>query len=348
MSLVYISKNLNRSGYHTLKSLNENGVCIDLVILRKEFSLHNFTITSYILKILYKTLCKYYNCDFIKFTESEYLYCKKNSIPVMRVSTINDAKLLNFLQNLHPELIIIGGGWYGLVPEIIFSIPRYGAVNIHPSLLPNYRGTSITRWQILNGEMRSGITIHRVDSNFDSGDIIMQEEAPVRLTDSPQLLFERLSHLAGSMAVRLVEDKLYLPSNKSQQQLKKGRYYPKWKWSLKKMFINTQSTIEQIHSFIRANTQEIYWYLGPILCINRNYYIIRKTHIKKTRVNHNLKSTGLFLVKADKDGWHFAKKGDNHELVASLVQPYNRLYFISPACHPIKYISNISNPIGVQ
>jgi methionyl-tRNA formyltransferase len=89
-----------------------------------------------------------------------------------------------YLNNpIDTDLIVVAG--YGrLLPSHVIRSPRLGIVNIHPSLLPAYRGRNPLNWALINGEGKTGVTIHHVNDRFDDGGIILQKPFPIRDTDS--------------------------------------------------------------------------------------------------------------------------------------------------------------------
>ena len=104
--------------------------------------------------------------------DSVYKYAVSIEAPVIRATPKEDL-FTDFLAELKPDLIFITDYKY-LLPEKIFSYPKYGSVNLHPSLLPKYRGRASVNWAILHGESEVGLTAHCVDSGMDTGGIISQ------------------------------------------------------------------------------------------------------------------------------------------------------------------------------
>jgi methionyl-tRNA formyltransferase len=95
-------------------------------------------------------------------------------IPVVRASG-RSTELARFVSGLQPDLLWIADYRY-ILPNEVLRIPALGAVNLHPSLLPKYRGRAPLNWAILKGETRLGLTAHWVDQGMDTGDIIAQVE----------------------------------------------------------------------------------------------------------------------------------------------------------------------------
>jgi methionyl-tRNA formyltransferase len=88
------------------------------------------------------------------------------------------------LAPLRPDLIISTVFPHRL-PQALIDVPRLGAINIHPSLLPKYRGTMTPNWTLLNGERQAGVTVHRMSTEFDTGPILAQ--APIEVSDEDDL-----------------------------------------------------------------------------------------------------------------------------------------------------------------
>jgi methionyl-tRNA formyltransferase len=89
------------------------------------------------------------------------------------------------------------------LPEDVFSAPRYGSINVHPSLLPKYRGPSPTVWVLKKGEKKTGLSCHYIDAGIDSGDLIYQIEIPVEIDDTLESIIEKQ---------KLVVDKIIIES----------------------------------------------------------------------------------------------------------------------------------------
>ncbi len=113
-------------------------------------------------------------------------------------------KLIEHVDQLHGiDLLLLCR--FGLIAEPVFSAPRLGAINIHSSLLPEYRGVHPVSWALINGERRTGVTLHRIDTGIDTGDVLKQRSLPIRATDDIWSLTERLNRLSARLAVELFQ-----------------------------------------------------------------------------------------------------------------------------------------------
>lgn len=120
---------------------------------------------------------------------------------------LNPKGLTNDLAKLKPDLLITT--YYGQkIPKEILKLPKYGGLNIHPSLLPKYRGASPVEWAILNAEREIGVTVLTLAENFDSGKIIAQEKMACKNTDTPEDLYKVLFEKGAELLVKILPDYL--------------------------------------------------------------------------------------------------------------------------------------------
>jgi len=133
------------------------------------------------------------------------IWAKGNKIPVHQPENISDKGFIETLKALSPEFIVVIS--YGkILPETIINIPSCYSVNVHPSLLPKYRGAAPIEWALINGEKETGITVITIKNRVDTGDIIKQKRIPIEDTDDIFLLKKRLSEIAPSVLIEGLED----------------------------------------------------------------------------------------------------------------------------------------------
>jgi len=121
-------------------------------------------------------------------------------LQVIQPTNARDMEFVKVIKQLSPDLIITAA--YGqIIPQDLLSIPPLGCVNIHASLLPEYRGASPIQHAILDGKLTTGITIFFMDAGMDTGDIILQLPVSIIPEENAQELHDRLAVL-GSLAIR--------------------------------------------------------------------------------------------------------------------------------------------------
>ena len=126
----------------------------------------------------------------LKLESSEIFdYCQTKNIPVIEYPTLREAKVGQDLLALRPDIFVVAS--YGkLIPNNLLEIPKY-RLNVHPSLLPKYRGSAPIHWPILNGDKETGVSIIDIAEKLDAGDIYCQERIAIDpRTDAAQLASE--------------------------------------------------------------------------------------------------------------------------------------------------------------
>ena len=104
----------------------------------------------------------------------------------------NNAEFRDRLTAIAPDAIIVVG--YGrIIPQWMIDLPRFGNLNLHASLLPKYRGAAPIQWAIANGESVTGVTTMRIDAGLDTGDILLQQELAIKLTDTSETVAPKLA-----------------------------------------------------------------------------------------------------------------------------------------------------------
>ena len=123
-------------------------------------------------------------------------YALSQNIPVYQPEKMRDGTALALVEQLEPELIVVAA--YGrILPDEILSFPRYGAINVHSSLLPKYRGAAPINWAILQGETETGVTIMYMASELDAGDIISARSISIGEDEDAGALTARLADLGA-------------------------------------------------------------------------------------------------------------------------------------------------------
>jgi len=120
------------------------------------------------------------------------------NLPIFQPEKIRDPVSLEVLQSCRPELIVVVA--YGqILSSSVLSIPPRGCVNVHGSLLPQYRGAAPITWAILNGETRTGVTTMFLDAGMDTGPILLTAETPIEQEDTTGTLHDRLSRMGADL-----------------------------------------------------------------------------------------------------------------------------------------------------
>jgi len=124
---------------------------------------------------------------------------------VLQPERARDEEFIAGLRGLEPELIVVVA--YGqILPPGILELPRFGCLNVHTSLLPKYRGAAPIQRAIANGDTETGVTIMKMDTGLDTGDIVAQRSAPIQPEDDSATLHDRLAQLGATLLAQTIPD----------------------------------------------------------------------------------------------------------------------------------------------
>ena len=128
-----------------------------------------------------------------------------HGLPVFQPEKMRDGSALKIIQDLQPDLLAVVA--YGrILPPEILEVPKYGAVNVHGSLLPKYRGAAPIQWAVLNGDEVTGVTTMYLANEMDTGDIIYTQETAIGEYETSGELYDRLKLMGASLLSRTLRD----------------------------------------------------------------------------------------------------------------------------------------------
>ena len=128
----------------------------------------------------------------------------ERGIPVYQPATLRTEEAAETLRALQPELIVVAA--YGkLLPPAVLPIPPRGCINVHGSLLPQYRGAAPIQWAVLNGEKKTGVTIQQMGEGLDTGDMLQKAETEIGENETSGELFDRLKEIGAALLVDTID-----------------------------------------------------------------------------------------------------------------------------------------------
>lgn len=170
---------------------------------------------------------------------------------VLQPESIRDEAFLRSMERVRPDvLVLIAFGQ--LLPDRLIQLPRLGAINLHGSVLPKYRGPAPIQWAIINGETKTGVTTMLMDEGVDTGDILMIETSPIGPEDTSADLYDRLSRIGAGLMVKTLEHAAAGKLVPVPQDEQKASYAPMLSKSDGR--INWDQAPERIECFIRGMT----------------------------------------------------------------------------------------------
>lgn len=169
---------------------------------------------------------------------------QKLNIPCYQPQSLKSEIVINDIQKLKPDLIVVVA--YGLfLPTKVLEIPKYKTINVHPSLLPKYRGAAPMQWALINGDKQTGVTIAYITKAMDAGDILMQEASAIADSDTLTTLEQKLSRLGANLLGKTIsllkEDKISARAQNEKEvtfapKLRKEMGFIDWKKSARSIF----------------------------------------------------------------------------------------------------------------
>lgn len=147
----------------------------------------------------------------------------ENNIPVYQPTKLRDGTATELIKSLKPDILVVVA--YGrILPDDMLEVPKYGAINVHASLLPKYRGAAPIQWAVLNGDKITGVTTMYLASEMDTGDIIYTSETEIGEFETSGELFDRLMIMGAELLDRTLRDIEAGTAPRTQQDHSKASY----------------------------------------------------------------------------------------------------------------------------
>lgn len=163
-----------------------------------------------------KFLIKIYN--YFLSRETLKSFCSENNIPYYLMDRVSNKYLEEWVKEKNPDVIVVYS-MSQLLKENIFSIPKYGTINLHPAKLPNYRGPNPWFWSYYNKDKKGGVTLHYIDKGEDTGDIIYQTEYEIPLgMKSPEMQDLAIGKIGNELINKALENIDNLPRVKQLKE----------------------------------------------------------------------------------------------------------------------------------
>lgn len=130
-------------------------------------------------------------------------YALEHNLVLLQPERLKNEVFLKELQNLRPDLQIVVA--FRMLPEVVWNMPKYGTLNLHASLLPQYRGAAPINWAIINGEKETGVTTFFLTHEIDTGKIIFQEKIAILEKDNAGTVHDKLMKIGAELVLKTVD-----------------------------------------------------------------------------------------------------------------------------------------------
>lgn len=176
-------------------------------------------------------------------------YAKEKGLPVLQPTNLKSPEFNEELKALRPDLNVVVA--FRMLPEVVWDMPTYGTINLHASLLPDYRGAAPINWAIINGETETGVSTFFITHNIDTGDLIYQKKVPIGPDETAGELHDKLMEEGAELVLQSVNaiERGEHPKTPQPQtdEIKKAPKITK-----EMCWIDWQQKLPDIHNLIRG------------------------------------------------------------------------------------------------
>src|SRR5688572_6654419 len=130
-------------------------------------------------------------------------YAVENHLKILQPERLKNPQFLEELKSLNADVQIVVA--FRMLPELVWNMPAMGTINVHGSLLPQYRGAAPINWAIINGEKETGVTTFKLKHEIDTGDILLQEKISIGDDETAGELHDRMKEIGADLLVRTVK-----------------------------------------------------------------------------------------------------------------------------------------------
>ena len=172
-----------------------------------------------------------------------------NNIKYFQPKNLKDQSFIDKIKSINPDIIVVVA--FRMIPKSIWQIPKYGTINLHASLLPNYRGSAPINWTIINNENFTGVTTFFIDDKIDTGDVLLQEKIKVDKKINAGELHDKLK-VIGAITVKKTIKEILNNSLIKKKQKQDGNYKTAYKLDKENIKIDWTKNCLEIHNKIRG------------------------------------------------------------------------------------------------
>lgn len=181
-------------------------------------------------------------------------YAVENDLHVLQPEKLKNQEFLEQLRSLQADLQIVVA--FRMLPEVVWNMPLMGSVNLHGSLLPQYRGAAPINWAVINGEKETGVTTFKLKHEIDTGDILLQESFAIAETDTAGDVHDRMKEIGAQLLVKTIKGLADGSLQETPQALAAGNQLSALKHAPKifteTCLIDWNKPVEEIYNLVRG------------------------------------------------------------------------------------------------
>lgn len=175
-------------------------------------------------------------------------YAVEHQLKVLQPEKLKNPDFLAELQTLEADLQIVVA--FRMLPEVVWNMPPMGSVNLHGSLLPQYRGAAPINWAVINGEKETGVTTFKLKHEIDTGDILLQERFSIGENDTAGEVHDRMKEIGADVLVKTVKGLADGSLKEMAQPLTEIKHAPKIHTDTCR--INWSRPVEEVFNLVRG------------------------------------------------------------------------------------------------
>ena len=176
-------------------------------------------------------------------------YAVSKGLNILQPKNLKSPAFINELKSLKADLQVVVA--FRMLPEVVWNMPPLGTINLHASLLPDYRGAAPINWAIINGEKETGVTTFRLKHQIDTGDIIDQKKVSIQPSDTAGTLHDKLME-AGAQLIAESVQKIAKGTAKFTPQIMSGEHPKAPKIFFDDCKIDFHQSAVEVYNFIRG------------------------------------------------------------------------------------------------
>lgn len=251
-------------------------------------------------------------------------YAEENDLNILQPEKLKSPEFIDSLKGLNADIQIVVA--FRMLPEIVWDMPPMGTINVHGSILPNYRGAAPINWAVINGEKETGVTTFKLKHEIDTGDILLQDRMLIGENETATEVHDRMKIIGAHLLVKTIHGLMEATIQEQPQQIDKSEPKHAPKIFTKDCEINWNNSVGSIHNLIRGLSV----FPGAITQLDQKILKIYKSEkeiIKHHQPVGSISSDGKnFLKFACKDGYihilDLQLEGKKRMLVADFLRGY--------------------------
>ena len=175
-------------------------------------------------------------------------YAVRHALPLLQPKNLKAQEFNQALSDWNPHIIVVVA--FRMLPEVVWSLPSIGTINLHASLLPAYRGAAPINWAIIKGESKTGVTTFFIQKEIDTGDLLLQEEVEIESGDTAGTLHDKLMQVGASVVLNTLDHVIRGEISPQKQDHSQATKAPKI--FAEDCSINWHQPAKSVYNFIRG------------------------------------------------------------------------------------------------